>query len=479
VRERPAGQAADVAFSALCGADAWGRVYYTVLVGRTVDEDTTVAGAQSNTSPGNATHLELHWLFPPEQRQVTELDRANLTIGRGKDCELRLELASISRDHAAVYRDGPVFAVRDLGSRNGTFLNGEKLSHGALAPGDLLRLGDCVGLVTLRQPEAQASAFTQLAPDFFGAAELAAAVEPARRAAKSALPVVVVGETGTGKERVARAIHHWSGRSGPFHALNCAALPAALAEAELFGHAKGAFTGAERATDGRFRAAHLGTLLLDEAADLPASIQPKLLRLLEENEVVPLGGHRSVPIDVRIIVATQTPLGELVARGSFRQDLRARLSGVSVTLPPLRNRKSEIIPLFERFLKVHSGGRPPALEAGLVESLCLHHWPDNVRELDLLARSLLTFHGSDATLKRRFLPESIRPLARDQPSESSAWYPRRGPHDLRRLIAALKKSGGNVTTAAASLGFSRQRAYRLMLGRTVAELMAESNNEAS
>ncbi len=447
-----------------------------------LQDDTTASGGRSNTAPGTATHLEVEWLFPSEQWRVSSLDGSRLTIGRAESCQLRFELSSVSRNHAEIYRDGPVFAIRDLGSRNGTFLNGKRLTHGALAPGDVLRLGDCLGVVKVGRTGSRTVPLAELAPDLFGASELAMAVDPARLAAKSALPIVIVGETGTGKERVARAIHHWSGRSGPFQAINCATLPPGLAEAELFGHARGAFTGAERAADGRFRAAHLGTLLLDEIVDLPASIQPKLLRLLEENEVVPLGEHRAVRIDVRIVAATQTPLEELVARGTFRQDLRARLSGLTVRLPPLRQRRCEIVPLFQQLLRRHAGGRAPELEAGFVESLCLHDWPDNVRELDLLARRLLAFHSSEATLKRRFLPPELRPTdgdpAGDDPARSRvAWYPRRGPHDLRRLIVALKKCDGNVSSAAASLGFSRQRAYRLMSGRSASELMADGNDD--
>lgn len=449
------------------------------MVRRADTEDTTAPGGQSSTGPRGAAHLEVRWVYPREYRQVSALDAPCFAIGRGNDCEIRFDLACVSRKHAEIYRDGPVFAVRDLQSRNGTFLNGERVAHGALAPGDVLRLGDCVGIVALGDAPSRAPVFVELAPQLFGGAEFSRAVEPVKRAASSRLSVVLVGETGTGKERVARAIHHWSGRSGEFHALNCATLPPNLAEAELFGHARGAFTGAERASEGRFRAAHLGTLLLDEVADLPLSVQPKLLRLLEDNEVVPLGEQRAVGVDVRLIAATQTPLEDLVARGAFRQDLRARLSGVTIMLPPLRERRSEILPLFEELLKVHSGGRPPDIEASFGERLCLHQWPDNVRELDLLARRLLTFHGSEAVLKRRFLPENMRSLAgeAETPERPSAWYPRRGPHDLRRLVAALKLHDGNVTSAAASLGFSRQRAYRLMSGRSVAELIAKGVDE--
>jgi transcriptional regulator with PAS, ATPase and Fis domain len=370
--------------------------------------------------------------------------------------------------------------MRDAGSRNGTYLNGVRASHGALAPGDVLRIGDCVGVVSVNGPAPARLDLEEISPQLLAGEILADALEPARRCAAADLPIVLVGETGTGKERVARALHWWSGRRGQFHAINCATLPPALAEAELFGHTKGAFTGAERATEGRVRAAGRGTLLLDEIADLPLGMQPKLLRLLEENEIVPLGDDRAIRVDVRIIATTQVPLGDLVARGSFRQDLRARLSGVTVVLPPLRERKCEIIPLFRVFLNLHSGGCPPDVEATLAEALCLYPWPDNVRELDLLSRRLLALHGSATTLKRSFLPENMRGPERSANFEArSGWYPRRGQHDLRRLVLALKDCDGNVSIAAARLGFSRQRAYRLMNGRSASELMAEASIEAS
>jgi two-component system NtrC family response regulator len=391
-----------------------------------------------------------------------------------------LDSPALSRQHAEIYRDGPVFAVRDLGSRNGVFVNGVQVSHGALAPGDVMRLADCVGVVNVSEGDARRAELLELAPQLFGGDLLRDAVEPARLAGPSSLPVVLIGETGTGKERVARAVHHWSGRTGPFYAINCATLQPALAEAELFGHARGAFTGADRAREGRFRAAHQGTVFLDEIADLPLGVQPKLLRFLEDNEVVPLGEQRSLRVDVRIVAASQTPLPALVLRGVFRQDLRARLSGVCVHLPPLRERRCELVALFEKLLSIHSAGAPPALEATFVEGLCLHAWPDNVRELDLLARRLLTFHGSAGTLKRRFLPEDMQlGDASAERVSTRPWYPRRGPHDLRRLVDALRRFDGNVSRAAASLGFSRQRAYRLMAGRTASQLVAQGSDESS
>ena len=168
-------------------------------------------------------------------------------------------------------------------------------------------------------------------------------LEEIRNTARTTLPVVIVGEAGVGKEAASKALHELSGRAGPFHAVNCAALPQALAEAELFGYRKGAFTGAVQAGLGHFRAAHGGTLLLDELADLAPAIQAKLLRVIQEARVTPLGETKSVDIDVRVVAACQAPVEELVHRGRLRADLAMRLNGAQVRLPPLRERRLECI----------------------------------------------------------------------------------------------------------------------------------------
>jgi len=303
------------------------------------------------------------------------------------------------------------------------------------------------------------------------------ALVSAERAAVSDLPIVVEGETGTGKERVARAVHAWSGRQGAFLAVNCAALPETLAEAELFGHRRGAFTGAQQASPGLFRSAEGGTLLLDEIGDLPLSLQAKLLRTLEQREVQPLGEALPVPVNVRVVVATQEPLAQTVAAGRFRADLFARLDGVSVRLPPLRERRAEIPYLFSRFITEHSGGRPPAVEAKLVEQLCLYDWPFNVRELALLTKKLLVLHGSEACLKTQHLPERFLEAASTdagsaKPADAATGAPVEGTVDLAALLAALRGAGGNVTRAAAALGIPRQRAYRMLHGTPGIDLKA-------
>jgi len=402
------------------------------------------------------------------------LARLNV-VGRDDGCHAVLVGSEISRRHAEFRIDGPLVAVRDLGSRNGVFVNGARVQDAPVMPGDVVRCGEWIGVLVSEREGAPA--FGEIGPGWYGSATLADAVEPARRL-RADLPIIVQGETGTGKEGTARAIHTWAGRRGPFVAVNCAALPAELAEAELFGYRKGAFTGADQTSTGLFRAAEGGSIFLDEILELPLALQPKLLRVLEERRVRAIGETRDVPIDARVIAATQEPLGEAVAAKRFRADLHARLDGLTVVLPPLRTRREDILPLFLELLRQHAGGRPPAVEPKLAEALCLYDWPLNVRELVLLARRLLGLHAHESSLKKSHLPE--RMLVRGTTcadglaaADRSAPTPAAGIERRARratdddsefdaLIEALRQADGSVAKAAAIVGVSRARAYRLI-----------------
>jgi transcriptional regulator with PAS, ATPase and Fis domain len=257
--------------------------------------------------------------------------------------------------------------------------------------------------------------------------------------------------------------------------VKCAALPESLAEGELFGYRRGAFTGADRASPGLFRTAQGGTLLLDEVADLPLPLQAKLLRVLEQREVLPLGESQPVPIDVRMVAACQQPLMDGVRAGRFRPDLLARLDGLTVHLPPLRDRRQDVLPLFSYLLRHLNQTRAPALESDLVERLCLYDWPFNVRELVFLARRLLALHGNESTLLASHLPERMRDQATALPagSDQALAAPdsvtkglQAESVELPALIVALRAAGGNVARASAMLGITRQRAYRMMEGQS-------------
>jgi sigma-54 dependent transcriptional regulator, acetoin dehydrogenase operon transcriptional activator AcoR len=433
---------------------------------------TTVTEASCARGSSGHSDLSLVWLFPRPNVPPVELSwqgDGELEIGRDEACPIRLSGNDVSRRHAALCRSGPErgLSIRDLGSRNGVRVNGRAVSSAPLVAGDVLRLGGWVGVLT-----AAPGPFREIAPGLLGGRILDQSLASLRKAAESDLPVVLEGETGTGKEVVTRSLHGWSGRPGPLLAVNCATLPDALAEAELFGYRRGAFTGADRPSPGFFRSAEGGTLLLDEVSDLPLALQAKLLRVLEQREVQPLGEARPVPIDVRIIVAGQQSLAEAVQRGRFRADLLARLDGLTVRLPPLRKRREDVPPLFSHFLRELSHERAPAVESDLIERLCAHDWPFNVRELVLLVRRLLVLHEGASTLTAEHLPERMLnaepSLNRDSEAQRGAQPPAKSESiDLPALITALRASGGNVARASAALGITRQRAYRLMEGKAI------------
>ena len=435
------------------------RSSYARAMGVTGDE---TERSEVTTDPHAEARWVLRGVLPGDETSVA-LSGQRLVIGRDDDVEVRLVHARVSRRHAELYRQGPIYALRDLGSTNGSHVDGKRVEHCAIRPGMLLRIGDWLGLVE-SSSEAR-TRFGELAPGIFGGSALAEALRTVGHAAKSLLPLELVGETGTGKELLARAFHAFSGREGAFHAINCAALPDALAEGELFGYRRGAFTGAERSHLGQLRAAHQGTLFLDEISDLGLELQAKLLRVLEHKEVVPLGETKAVAIDTRVVVASQKPLSELVATGTFRADLAMRLSGVTVEVPPLRNRRADIPELFAEFLRRHSRKDQPGVGTKLYEQLCLYAWPGNVRELEILAQNLLARFSEASQLNQRHLPAHFGAPNETSDSEPPRGSESRSEHDLRRLTSALERAGGNLKAAAEMTGISRQRAYRLMTPR--------------
>lgn len=421
--------------------------------------------------------LGVCWVFPTPQLTLLE-DRA-MTLGRGEECDVVLPGVETSRQHARLRRDGPIWILQDLGSTNGVFLDGERVSEAPLEVGSVVRVGEWVGVVESAADRRDLECPREVHPGLVAGPGLARAMASLRRAAKTELPIVIEGETGTGKEHVANAVHAFSARSGAFVAVNCAALPESLAEAELFGYRRGAFTGATRDSAGYFRAAHAGTLFLDEVIELPLPIQAKLLRAIEQREVTPLGETRPVPVDVRLVVAAQEPLPQAVDAGRFRRDLYARLDGVTIDLPPLRERRSDAAAIFHAVLAAQTGGSPPKLDPKLVERVCTYDWPYNVRELVQTTRRLLALHGGETRLELEHLPTSMQRLPAPRPAPASALptraaeapalgrRARRAEELFTRLSAALKSHRGNVSKACADAGISRQQAYRLLEKRGV------------
>ena len=287
-------------------------------------------------------------------------------------------------------------------------------------------------------------------------------------AAASDATVLILGESGTGKELAARALHRNSARrEGPFVVVNCAAIPETLIESELFGHRRGSFTGATEDRKGKFEQAHGGTLLLDEVAELPLALQPRLLRAVQHGEVDKLGSPQPVLVDVRVLAATNRDLASAVAEGSFREDLYYRLNVVPLRVPPLRERLEDLPVLVEHFLLEHARrhGRPvPELDPGVLDRFERHPWPGNVRELENLLERLVVLSRS-AKLTVDALPET---LARELPRYGGAHIelPPTGVvlEEVERglIEEALRRSAGTQSQAARFLGISRQTlVYRM------------------
>jgi DNA-binding NtrC family response regulator len=363
----------------------------------------------------------------------------------------------ISRQHAAIVNDGQGVRISDCGSSNGVHLDGQRVQSAPLEAGSVLRLGDSLLVVVRGAPAAEEDA---AGLGMVGRSPLLAAIrEVLRRVSDSRLPVLITGETGTGKEVVAAAVHRESRRAGAFVPINCAALPATLVESMLFGHRKGSFTGATSDQEGAFARADGGTLFLDEVGELSLEAQPKLLRVLEDGEVTPVGASRATRVDVRLVTATNVPLEEAVARGRFRQDLLARMAGVQLRTPALRDRIEDVPALFSHFLPEGMRARPAS--ADFVEGLLLHSWPQNVRELARLAERLCVLHRSPPRWELAMLDEPWRRRVIDRgadPAEEAL----HGPPSREELLALLARFDGNVSLLAKHVGRNRKQVYRWM-----------------
>ena len=388
------------------------------------------------------------------------------TLGSAPGAQVRIADREVSRLHAELEPTDRGTWVRDLGSRNGTFVDDLQVGAAMLPDGARIRVGGTD--IMLRYPT-EASPVELWPTDSFGG--LIGASTPMRelfaqmsRVAQSDAPVLILGETGTGKELVARAIHDASSRAGgPFVIVDCAALASSLIEGELFGHARGAFTGAVGARAGSFEAAHGGTIFLDEIGELPLALQPKLLRVLESRTVKRLGESEHRQIDVRLVAATHRDLRRMVNAAAFREDLYFRVAVLPLMLPPLRARKPDIGLLFKHFL---NGRRPvePVSERELADM----PWLGNVRELRNFVERACAMGGKDALQSSRAADEGPPSpaggpdvVAYDQPFKEfrERWIDHGEREYLQRL---LERHGRNVPAAAEQAGLDRTYVYRLI-----------------
>lgn len=396
-------------------------------------------------------------------------DWAGTVLGLGQQAQVvgrhgaHLPVADslLSRQHLQLLADSEGVTVTDLGSRNGTFVAGRRVDRARLSHGGVLRFGNTVAV--LEADSGTALDFAAPSPEVPGLTERARQLRrDLHAAAQQQQHLLLLGETGTGKEHAAAAFALHTGRKGPLVRLNIAAVPAELFEAELFGHVAGAFTGAAAARPGRLREADRGVLVLDEIGELAPALQPKLLRVLEEPTIRPVGASRDVAVDVRIVASTNADLDALVARGKFRADLLARLCYCEVRLPTLRERRADLLHLADAVQPVQVRGRtvpwrtritPEALEA-----LLLSDWPHNLRSLRGVLARAHTSAGRE-TIRLAHLPAEVLDayaLRLSAPPPATAGG-RPAATDLR---ATLAHHGGSVDLTARHYGVHRRQVYR-------------------
>jgi len=401
-----------------------------------------------------------------------------IRIGRASTNDVVVDDVALSRQHAVLHV-GARLEIEDLGSANGTTVRHRTLGAGERATievGEPFELGTLSAVVKksraisipgmeVERPANDApAAGNAIFPSTGPMRDLRSTIE---RLAVGTISVLILGETGVGKEVISEQVHLASPRAGkPYVRINCGALTESLLESELFGHEKGAFTGATQAKVGLLESANGGTVFLDEVGELPAGLQVKLLRVLENREVVRVGAVRPRPLDVRFIAATNRDLEQAVRDGTFREDLYFRLSAATVQVPPLRERADEIVPLANVFLarSARELGRPaPSLSAEARDVMLRYRWPGNIRELrNAIERAVLL---CDDALEARHLPARITAAAPAPPSapESaprSSAAPRKLAEELdeierRRIVDALEQCAGSQSRAATLLGISR------------------------
>jgi len=391
-------------------------------------------------------------------------DSSELTIGTAEGNQLMLTDPTVSRHHCAIRVTSKGYQLRDLGSTNGTWLAGHQIEAAFLRPGSTFR----VGSINVRFDWVDGEVKEELSEEErFGEA---LGRSPAMRhifamlakIAPSDSTVLLEGETGTGKGLIADLIHRRSSRAeGPFIVVDCASIPPTLVESELFGHEKGAFTGANATRIGAFEAANSGSVFLDEIGELPLDMQAKLLRALEERTIKRVGSTKPTRLDVRVLAATNRDLREAVNRGTFRADLYYRLNVVRLRIPPLRERRDDIPLLVEHFYRIFSGDDDAVAPVELVSPLMNHSWPGNVRELrSAVERAVLMADPSS------WLESSSEPTAQDVFDEHLSFRESKeravSRWERAYVTQLISRHGGNLSRAARAVRMDRAHLRELL-----------------
>lgn len=421
-----------------------------------------------------------------ERKQVD----AAMVIGSSAHCGIVLDDRAVSRIHAEVDPRDDGLWVRDLGSKNGTFCNGMRITGGLVPPQAILRLGDSEFRVEYEPSDGPLDVWpdARFGPLIGSSIAMRHMFAELDKVARSSAPVLIHGETGTGKEVVARAIHDHSDRAGrPFVVVDCGALSETLFDAELFGHTKGAFTGAIAERQGAFQAADSGTIFLDEIGEVPLAMQPKLLRVLESGTVRMVGDVAHRPIDVRVIGATHRDLLSMVTRGNFREDLYFRLSVLPIEVPALRSRTEDLPSLLTHFAK--GNARVLSLGPEIMSLLRGYGWAGNVRELRNFAERVAVLGAGSAMAYLGFdgisaasddfatSPSVPAPMVPSSPPLSLATLSTEALHELpykafrdrvteesdRAYLASLMtRSARNMDAAARLAGLDKSYLYKLL-----------------
>ncbi|HEY1690795.1 MAG TPA: sigma 54-interacting transcriptional regulator [Polyangiaceae bacterium] len=435
-------------------------------------DDRTVAQPRSTRARGVGVSFSLAATEGPDAGRVFPVgagDGLRVLLGKGPACEILLSDPEVSRRHCALEITGDQLRLTDLGSTNGTHVQGVCVFDALLFGGETLRVGQTVLQLQLAAATLPARSERTSFGRLLGASSAMRALYPlCERLAASQVPVVIEGETGTGKEVLAEALHEAGPRaSGPYVVFDCSAVQATLAEAELFGHERGAFTGAVGTRKGVFELAHGGTLFIDEIGDLEPSLQPKLLRAVERGEVRRIGGSQFVKADVRVLAATRRDLDQEVTAGRFRDDLFHRLAVTRIELPPLRKRHGDV-PLLVRHFWQEMGGDIAALAPDVVARWEAYDWPGNVRELrNTVARMLAV--GDAAPNRTGGAPAAAGTDALEEVLASKLPLPVARQKlvqefERRYVERVLAEHGGDTARAAQASGIAR-RYFNLIRSR--------------
>src|SRR3990170_6584082 len=429
-----------------------------------IKKDRTKALSDRGQRPVILKKVRLVVVTGKDERKEALLQKPVVTIGTFGDSDLALTDPTVSRSHAVVEEKADGYLLRDLGSTKGTFLDGVKVREAYLSAGSVIRLGQteiAFSPVEERIENLRSSSgrFGELVGASAAMREVFGVLE---RVAPTDVSVLILGETGTGKELAARAIHSHSRRSEkPFVVFDCGAVAPNLIESELFGHEKGAFTDAVKSRQGAFELAQDGTIFLDEIGELTPTLQPKLLRALDQREIKRVGAEQPLGINVRVIAATNKDLEKEVQAGRFREDLYYRLSVVSVFMPPLRKRKEDIEKIAEHLLPGISGEmrkKLTGLSPEAAEALRIYPWPGNVRELkNVLERAAALSDGERIGVRDLFLSQGKRSITLEGLSGKTL-----EEIEKAAIHATLKSVSGNKTAAAKALGIAYSTLYEKM-----------------